>query len=88
MSLDKNTIFILEHGYDSYNVKPVFQVQVGSRGYGTQVPESDWDFVGVHLADTLDILEHPDFRVNNQVIRRRFTKDFKEVPDGIKGGDI
>lgn len=80
--------FLIERGYEPHNVDPILCVQSGSRAYDLHCPDSDRDYIAVHLAATSDILEHPDFRVNSQVIRKRFDKELNEIPDGVKGGDI
>lgn len=88
---DRIAEFIVNDGYEPFNVLPMSCVLSGSRAYGLNAGKSDRDYLGVHLMDTLYCLEHPDFRPRAQVIRKRFNLvdgDIEEVVEGIKGGDI
>jgi predicted nucleotidyltransferase len=84
---DEIAEFIINDGYP-VDIVPISCILAGSRAYGLATTESDRDYVGIHLMDTWECLEHPDYRNDVQVIRRKFTKDLEEVPAGIKGGDI
>jgi len=80
--------FLINDGYDPFDVVPVCCILSGSRAYGLSTDESDRDYLAIHLMDTWDCLEHPDFRPRLQVIRQRFNDDFKQIPVGEKGGTI
>lgn len=90
IQLDNENIadFLINNGYDPFDVVPMCCVLSGSRAYGLSIDESDRDYLGIHLMDTWDCLEHPDFRLRVQVIRQRFDDDFKQIPPGEKGGTI
>jgi len=79
--------FLINDGYPP-ELMPVSCILAGSQAYGLALKDSDRDYVGIHLMDTWSCLEHPDYRPDFQVIRRKFTKDFQEVSPGVKGGDI
>lgn len=80
--------FLIDSGYDPYNVLPISCILSGSRAYGLALPNADRDYIGIHLMDTFDCLEHPQFQPKVQVIRKRFTSDLEEIQEGIKGGSI
>ena len=80
--------FLINEGYEAFNDVPLCCVLSGSRAYGLSVEESDRDFLGIHLMDTWDCLEHPDFRAKTQVIRQRFSEDLEPMPINIRGGAI
>lgn len=84
---DEIAEFLLNDGYPN-DVMPISCILAGSRAYGLASEGSDRDYVGIHLMDTIHCLEHPDYRPDFQVIRKKFTKDLEEVPVGVKGGDI
>jgi predicted nucleotidyltransferase len=89
MSRDKEIAHFLDSdGYSPHDVDPLVMSMTGSRVYGLNTEESDRDFVAVHITTLNNCLEHPDFRENLQVIRKRFDNDLKEIPEGVKGGDI
>lgn len=79
--------YLINDGYPA-DVFPISCVLTGSRAYGCHVESSDRDYVGVHLMDTWECLEHPNFRKTPLVIRKQFTKDLEEMKPGTKGGDI
>lgn len=79
----------LEHSaLDNYNVVGMSAVLAGSRASGLEVEGSDSDYLGIHMMDTNDCLEHPDFRPQVQVLRQKFDANLDEIPDGIKGGEV
>jgi hypothetical protein len=80
--------FIRGDALAGVDVLPCRAILSGSRAYGLDSPDSDWDYLGLHLMQTRDILEHPDFRKNLQVVRMRYDEDLKEVPNGVKGGMV
>jgi hypothetical protein len=74
--LDTNIAdFIVNHTYLDYDVIPMAVILSGSRAYGCARPESDYDFLGIHLANTWDCLEHPRYQQTHQVINLAFTKE-------------
>ena len=79
--------YLINEGYPA-GIQPISCILSGSRAYGLNTEDSDRDYLGIHLMDTWDILEHPDFRPRQQVIRKSFTSDLEEVPVGTKGGDF
>lgn len=80
--------FLINYGYEPFNVTPVCCILSGSRAYGLEFEESDRDYLGVHIMDTWDCLQHPDFRPKVDVIRQKFTEDLEPIPLGVKGGAI
>lgn len=74
--------FLINSGYDDLDVVPISCIQTGSRAYGLHSSKSDRDYLGLHIMDTWQCLEHPKFRDNLQVIRRSFDEDFNKVPPG------
>lgn len=80
--------FIRGVALQGYNVLPCRAILSGSRAYGLHTPDSDWDYLGLHYMRTQDILEHPDFRRNLQVIRQKFDENLVEIPNGVKGGSV
>lgn len=80
--------FLVDEGYEPFDVVPLCCVLSGSRAYGLASYDSDRDYLGIHMMSTWDCLEHPDFRARVQVIRQRFRSDLTEVPAGEKGSDI
>ncbi len=78
--------FVINDGYPAA-VFPISCVLSGSRSYGLHVEGSDRDYIGVHMMDTWECLEHPNFRNMPIVIRRSFNKNFEEL-HGTKGADI
>lgn len=78
--------FVINDGYPAV-VFPVSCVLSGSRGYDLHTEESDRDYVGIHMMDTWECLEHPNFRSIPLVIRRSFNKNFEEL-HGTKEADI
>ena len=74
---DELADFVINTAYPS-NVYPVSCVLSGSRAYGLNLEDSDYDFIGIHLMDTWNCLQHPDFREKNQVVRRQFNKELEE----------
>jgi predicted nucleotidyltransferase len=70
--------FIVDEAYPS-DVIPLSCVLSGSRAYGLETPESDHDYIGIHLMNSWECLEHPFFRQDYQVINRRYTTDYKQI---------
>jgi hypothetical protein len=69
------------------DVIPISCVLTGSRAYGLGTEDSDRDYVGLHLMNTWECLEHPSFRRPLQVIRKRYSKDLEEIlPDKPEDG--
>lgn len=58
----------------------------GSRAYGLETGASDYDLVAVHVMNPTECFEHPDFRTDLQVIRRKFGEDLVDMPMGEPGG--
>lgn len=79
--------YLINEGYPE-SVLPISCILSGSRAYGLETEDSDRDYVGIHIMDTWDILEHPDFMPKLQVVRKTFTRDLEEVAPGVKGGDF
>lgn len=83
--------FLINDGFP-VEVIPVTCVLSGSRAYNLHAPGSDRDYLGLHFMDTWECLQHPDFRQNLQVIRKRFhynqSHELEEVPEGVKGSDV
>lgn len=80
--------FLINEGYEPFDVIPLCCVLSGSMAYGMSVDSSDRDYLGVHIMSTWDCLEHPDFRPRSQVIKQRYDTSLKPIPNGEKGGDI
>jgi len=83
--------YLVNYGYEPFNVHPVALVPTGPCLYGLDGPNEPLHYVGIHMMDTNDCLEHPDWRPRVQVIKNRFNLtdgDITEVPAGVKGGDI
>lgn len=80
--------FLVTSGYEPATVHPVVCIPTGPRIYNLAVPASPKNYIGLHIMDANDCLEHPDWRPRVQVIKKRFTSDFEEVPPGEAGGDI
>ena len=85
--LDEMASFIIDEAYP-FDVDPISCVLSGSRGYGLNAETSDYDFIGIHIMDTNDCLEHPSHRRNREVISRKYTKDFQLIPPDLKGGYV
>lgn len=79
--------FVINSGYPD-NTWPLVCVLVGSRGYGLHTEASDRDYVGIHLMDTWECLEHPKYRRSPLVVRRQFNSSLEEMEPGTKGGSI
>jgi len=78
--------FLINNGYDPFNVSPICCILSGSRAYGLATNKSDRDYLGIHIMDTWDCLEHPDFRPRVQVIRQKFNENFQLIPQGESRG--
>jgi hypothetical protein len=61
---------------------PLICVLSGSRAYGLGAEDSDYDYLGLHLMDTQECLQHPRFRRAEQVIRVAFDLNLEEVVPG------
>lgn len=79
--------FLINDGYPA-DVFPVSCILTGSRAFGINLETSDRDYVGIHLMDTWECLEHPNFRKTPLVIRKQFNSEMEEMKPGTKGGDI
>lgn len=83
--------FLINEGFP-IDVIPVTCVLSGSRAYNLALEDSDRDYLGLHLMDTWQCLEHPDFRQKLQVVRKRFQFDqhgeLQDVPEGVRGSDV
>lgn len=83
--------FLIHEGFP-IEIVPVTCVLSGSRAYNLHAEDSDYDYMGLHFMDTWECLEHPDFRNNLQVIRKKFRYDSNqhivEVTEGAKDSDI
>jgi predicted nucleotidyltransferase len=82
---DEIAEFLVNEGFH-HDTLPILCVLSGSRAYGLDIEESDRDYVAVHMMNTWECLEHPDFRQNLQVIRKRFDNDLEELEPGKPGG--
>jgi hypothetical protein len=51
---------------------PISVILGGSRAYGTNSSTSDYDYYGIHLASTGDLLEYPERRPNHQRIEAAY----------------
>jgi hypothetical protein len=74
-----------------HDVLPVLCVLSGSQAYGLANDQSDRDYLGIHFQDTWVCLEHPSFRQDYQVVRKKFVWDgqgLDEVHPGIKQGNV
>lgn len=80
--------FIIDEAYENCHVLPLVCILSGSTAYGLNIGKSDNDYLGVHMMETHECLQHPDFRRNLQVIRKNFFENMAEVPVGEKGGCI
>ncbi len=49
--------FVINSAYPD-DVYPISCVLTGSRAYGLDIGESDWDYVGVHVMNTWNCLKH------------------------------
>ena len=75
--------FLLNGGYP-HNILPITCIMTGSRAYGLASTNSDRDYIGIHLMDTNDVLEHPSYRGIPLVVRRQFNEDLEsELPGQI-----
>ena len=79
---------LVNNGLDPFNVYPVACVPTGPRLYGLATDDTPRHYLGLHIMDTHDCLEHPDWRPRVQVIKKRFTNELEEVPPGAAEGDI
>lgn len=79
--------FIINQAYPN-DVYPIACILSGSRGYGLEIEDSDRDYIGVHLMDTWECLEHPRYRLSPQVIRQRYNNKLEELPAGEFGSEI
>lgn len=51
----------------------------GSRAYGLESENSDYDLLGIHFMPADEVLEHPEFRTSPDVIRAQFDLDCDPV---------
>lgn len=67
---EKMADYIINHAYPQ-DVIPISCVLSGSRAYGMNLYSSDRNYLGIHLMDTWECLEHPNFRNIPLVIRKQ-----------------
>ena len=72
--------FIINEAYP-IEVIPLSCILGGSRAYGLDANGSDYDYLGIHLMDTWECLQHPTYRRDLQMIRKKFTADHKPVSE-------
>ena len=70
--------FLIDEAYPQ-DILPISCILTGSRAYELATEDSDRDYLGIHLMSTWECLEHPTYRKNCQVIRKRYSKDLIEL---------
>ena len=68
--------FVVDEIYP-YQVMPLSCVLSGSRIYGLATEDSDYDYLGIHLCNSWECLEHPNYRQDFQVIRKKYSAELK-----------
>lgn len=76
--------FIINEAYDIDDIIPLVCILSGSRAYGNAKEESDYDYIGIHVVDTWNLLEHPNFTNTYQVIKRKYNSNGREYDSNEK----
>lgn len=73
---------VINQGYFDNSIIPLKCVITGSRAYGLNTSDSDYDFIGLHIMDSWYCFEHPNYQPKLQIIQSKFDSDLELLPIG------
>jgi len=76
------TDFITQNTFFKKN-PPLSFSKTGSNVYGLSFKTNE-EFAGIHIENTKDYLQHPEFKQTKDIVRMSFDKDLKLVPEDNK----
>ncbi|MAG39582.1 hypothetical protein CMI41_01260 [Candidatus Pacearchaeota archaeon] len=79
---DQFTKFVTQTSYFTKNF-PISFVETGSNVYGLSL-KINQEFAGIHIENTNDYLQHPDFKINKDIVRLSYDKNYDRVLEDNK----
>jgi hypothetical protein len=81
--MNKEFLNILDKNQERFNIYPVSYVTTGSNIYGLS-NKTNQEYAGIHLMSTANYLQHPDFRLEQEILRISLDKNHNLIKENNK----